>query len=80
MKSKQSVATSQSAKQAAVEAVVVRCGCGDPDSHSKLNRPCPNPRQVENKGTIAYYHRNPIIRMIYRIFRAFGWHGIFWRR
>jgi hypothetical protein len=38
-----------------ISAVVYRCGCGDPDSHSKLDppQPCPSPRAVEDLGVIA---------------------------
>lgn len=37
------------------EVVVYRCGCGDPDSHSKLTppQPCPTPRAVEDLGVVA---------------------------
>lgn len=31
-----------------VEAVVIRCGCGDPDSHNGTRgpaRPCPQPKE-----------------------------------
>lgn len=37
------------------EVKVLRCGCGDPDSHSKLDppQPCPSPRAVEDLGVVA---------------------------
>ena len=36
-------------------AVVLRCGCGDPDSHSKLDppQPCPTPRAIEDQGVLT---------------------------
>jgi hypothetical protein len=41
--------------RAEFSAIVLRCGCGDPDSHSKLDppQPCPNPCVVEDLGIIA---------------------------
>lgn len=41
---------------ATLEAVVVRCGCGDPDSHNGVRGPegpCPTPRAVDDLGVIA---------------------------
>ena len=35
------------------EAKVIRCGCGDPESHLHPPRPCPMPRAVEDLGVIA---------------------------
>ena len=28
---------------------------------------------VENLGVIAYWHRNPVMRMLYKIRKALGW-------
>lgn len=49
-----------------VHAVVTRCGCGDPDSHSRLGLPCPTPRQVEDWGVIGHDHPNPLRRAAWR--------------
>lgn len=57
------------AKEAEIRAVVIRCGCDDPDSHSLLQRPCPSPRNIEDKGRIAYYHRNPLRRWAWAMFQ-----------
>ena len=40
-----------------VEATVLRCRCGNPNSHT--GAVCPNAR-VETIGTVGYIHRNPI--------------------
>lgn len=50
-------------------AVVTRCGC-DPatfDSlgrapHTLLGQPCPNPAEVSDLGTVAYWHRSRLRR------------------
>ncbi len=47
-----------------VEAVVLRCGCGDPLSHALKGLPCPKPLRVENLGTVAYWHTNPFRRFL----------------
>jgi plasmid stabilization system protein ParE len=65
---------SDTTKQAWIEAVVTRCGC-DPATfnelgqapHTLLNQPCPIPRAVEDRGVVAYYHRNPLKRLTWRI-------------
>lgn len=58
------------AKELKLYAVVTRCGCATEAvadaTHvwsfaadgSAVKGVCPNPRQVENKGLIAYWHRN----------------------
>lgn len=37
------------------EVVVIRCGCGHPESHAHLvpPQPCPTPRAVEDHGIVA---------------------------
>lgn len=44
-----------------VEATVLRCRCGNPNSHT--GAVCPNAR-VETIGTVGYIHRNPIKNFI----------------
>lgn len=63
--------------EASINAVILRCGCGDPDSHNGLlcnckgkgcdfcARPCPKLLRVEDLGTVSYYHRNPWFRFVY---------------
>lgn len=66
---RQAVRVGIPARQASVEAVVIRCGCGDP-LRVHPDGPCPTPRAVEDLGTVAYWHRNPLWRLLYRIARA----------
>jgi hypothetical protein len=67
-------------------ATIIRCGCGDPDSHSKLGLTCPTPRAVElagEGGLVASvtadeirefsYERDPTLGELFGdLFRA-GW-------
>ena len=46
-------------KQGTLEAVVIRCGCGDPNSH--FGEVCPKGIR-EDHGVVSYYHRNPLRR------------------
>lgn len=48
-------------EEASIQAVVIRCGCGDPLALHP-NDPCPTPRASENRGTISYWHKNPLRR------------------
>lgn len=54
----------------AIAAVVIRCGCGDPDGIHP-GRICPNPRAVEDKGMIAYNSHNPMRQRIWEIRQAY---------
>lgn len=58
-----SVTVAASTKEASIQAVVIRCGCGDPASHP--DAVCPRPRATEDLGTIAYYHKNPLRRWLW---------------
>jgi hypothetical protein len=42
-----------------IDAVIVRCTCGDPASHP--GAPCPQGVR-QDLGTIAYWHKNPLRR------------------
>jgi len=35
---------------AEIHATVIRCGCGNPQAHAKLNKPCPTPKALELAG------------------------------
>lgn len=35
-------------------AVVIRCGCGEPESHA--GAVCPTPRETEDLGIVNYWH------------------------
>lgn len=56
------------ARQAALECAIVRCACGSPETHR--GKPCPQGR-LERLGTVAYYHRSPWKRLLYRLRRVF---------
>lgn len=45
-----------------IRAVVVRCGCGDPDSHAPQGQPCPSPRVLEDRGIVAVYRRPGLLK------------------
>jgi hypothetical protein len=60
-------------KSAELGLTVTRCGCGDPDQHR--GSVCPRPRAVEQLGTVAYWHRNPLKRLLWRVGRFFK--GVF---
>ena len=60
------VGTAQRAEQMAIDATVIRCGCGRPAQHA--GQVCPRPN-IENLGTVSYYHRNPLKRLTYYLKR-----------
>lgn len=65
-----------SSQEIALEATVVRCGCSSaqrasPDWHAKRALPCPNPREIESRGIVAYWHRNPLRCFAWRMRRLF---------
>ena len=58
-------------KSASKSAKVLRCTCTDteksaPDWHARLGLPCPKARVVD-LGTLAYWHRNPLRRFLWRV-------------
>lgn len=57
------------AESAQIDAVVIRCGCGDPASHA--GQVCPMGIPVE-LGTIAYFHRNPLRRLAWELKHKFN--------
>jgi hypothetical protein len=68
------ITLAQDVKSASCEAVVVRCGCTAEQKqsahwHGITGRICPNPRRIEDRGTIAYWHRNPLRRGLWRVSR-----------
>lgn len=54
------------ARRATIEAVVTRCGCGDPDRYHP-GKPCPRPQKVEDRGVVSYFHRNPLKRWWWKL-------------
>ena len=64
------VSSASSVQSASLSAVVIRCGCGDPDGHNGLRGPagpCPRPRATEDLGVVAYYHCNPLRRLLWHL-------------
>lgn len=65
------------------DAVVTRCGCGDPNSHNGVRckhprgeatclhcpHPCPHPQAVVPLGTVSYWHESFLRRLWYRFQR-----------
>ena len=63
--------------QATMEATILRCNCGAaPGTH--FGADCPSPLRIP-LGTIAYHHKNPLKRLLYRIYRRLNPTGTFWR-
>ncbi len=60
-----SMTASADVREAEIRAVVIRCGCGEPSSHSAA--PCPTPRALEDRGIVSYYHHNPLRRLLFRV-------------
>lgn len=56
--------------EAYVEAVVIRCRCGDPQSHD--GAVCPV-GQNENLGIISYWHRSFWKRLAWRLSQWLHW-------
>lgn len=53
-----------------ISAKVIRCGCGNPDSHNGkqgLATPCPKPKSVEDLGVISFYHTSWVKRWAWSI-------------
>lgn len=55
-------------------ATVLRCGCSEAQKasveyHGLSGLPCPRPRQVERLGKIAYWNRNPVLMLAWKIGR-----------
>jgi len=79
---KQDIIAPVQPRMQSISAKIIRCGCTDDqklrnDWHGKefAGRqpfPCPNPRVVEDKGIISYWHRNPFKRLVYRFRRTFN--------
>jgi hypothetical protein len=55
------------AREMSISAVVMRCGCGAPDSHSGM--PCPRPRAREDLGRVSYYHKHFWRRWLWQVGR-----------
>lgn len=53
-------------KDAEIALKVVRCGCGNPSSHS--NAICPTPRDENDLGVVAYIAKNPLKRLWWNLY------------
>jgi hypothetical protein len=51
-------------EEASIEAVVLRCTCGQPESHT--GQACPQ-AQREDHGIVSYFNRNPIKQVIWEV-------------
>lgn len=70
------IISSSNVKEASFEGVVIRCGCTDKQKqckewHGFKQEPCPNPKQVQNLGKLAYYSSNPFKLMFWKIKQLF---------
>ncbi len=63
-------------RQASAEALVIRCGCGDPLSH--WGEVCPTPKRTDDLGTIAYYHESRWKMLLFRFKQFFRPRSKFW--
>lgn len=71
------VTGTQGKEMVQVSAVVTRCGCTEsqrqsPSWHGKQNRTCPTPSRIQDKGVVAYWHRNPLRRIAFRLRALLG--------
>ncbi len=62
----------QQVRSSSLSAVVVRCGCTPRQRfydnwHGAKNLPCPNPKRTENLGRIAYWNKNPLKLLAWRL-------------
>jgi len=51
------IAVPVNVEYASIEAVVVRCGCGEPLTHAEMQMPCPQARTIEDLGIVSEYRR-----------------------
>lgn len=56
------ITVSSAVESASISAMVTRCTCGNPSLH--IPDPCPGGR-AEDHGVIAYYHKNPLRRLLW---------------
>jgi hypothetical protein len=72
-----SVITSVPCNMASVDVVITRCGCPGrgvgAGPHPGVV--CPNPKSVTDLGTVAYWHRNPLRVLAWRVGRLFNRKG-----
>jgi hypothetical protein len=59
-----------SVNELTLSAVIIRCGCGNPEAHR--GQICPRPRKKENRGELAYWHPSLWRRLMRRLQRHFG--------
>lgn len=52
-------------KDAEIALTVIRCGCGDPTSHS--NAICPTPRSEHDLGVVTRISNNPLKRLLWNL-------------
>jgi len=70
-----SLITAQASSQASLQAVVIRCKCGDPASHT--GETCPA-GQAEQQGTISFHHKDWRVRAAFRFLKFLGYRFDLW--
>jgi hypothetical protein len=73
-----SIQSTEAFQQASTDAVIIRCGCGDP-GRIHPGAVCPTPRKIEDIGTVAYWHKSWYMRVFYRIRRLFNPNAKVWK-
>lgn len=67
------------AQQSSMEATILRCTCATEQEKAKhFDQVCPNAIAIP-LGTIAYYHKNPVMRFLYKVRRFLNPSLTFWR-
>lgn len=62
------------AREISINAVVLKkCECGEKQTGWSACPSCGAAAVVVNHGTVAYYHRNFFMRVLYRVKRWMGW-------
>jgi hypothetical protein len=65
------------AKQIAVGATILRCGCDPPPVPPHKGIDCPNQIQIPY-GAVHYRHYNPLFNLLWWVSRKLGYRGYFW--
>lgn len=66
-------AATSTARSASFGLVLMRCGCGNPQSHAPNipgvpNLPCPKPVSINDLGVVARTDKSPFKRLAWRLF------------
>ena len=69
------VAGHTGSKQASLQAVVIRCKCGNPGSHT--GGTCPV-GVAENQGTMSFHHEDWRVRAAFKFLKRLGYRFDLW--